>query len=234
MRLLSVDWDFFFPVPELDREFLYDWGHREDIPFMLEGIWDIRASDFMHRGKILPDTSGDEEKFWDRFKFAEGATLYYADSHCRIFSPEVADGASEVWNFDAHHDAFHTPKQVIKAGVVSCEDWAIGFYLNSSKIRVIYPGWGKWLKKNKPTIVIPTVVDSGKPFRKSFDKIFLCRSGAWTPTWIEDKFWKFIDDCPVSNIVKLDNMSRRHFSMKEAKEIGKQLSKQFSIQRGND
>lgn len=224
-RLLSVDWDFFFPVPEVDAEFLYDWGHREDLALMKEEIWVFRAADFLQRGKPLPDTDGRECDFWSRFRFNPDAKLYYADSHSQIFKPEVfEDGVTEIWSFDAHHDAFKTPKEVIRTNQVTCESWAVAAWLNKAKVRVFYPPWREYaLKEEKPKVPIHIELDpqNRKPFRQPFDKVFVCRSGAWTPTWLEDKFWEFIFSCPALEKVNLDGIKRREYPQEEADKLAK-------------
>ena len=223
-NLLSIDWDFFFPIPEIDREFLYDWGHREDFAFMLDGIWDIRAAAFLGRKKPLPDTNGEEKTFWDRFTFAPNTKLYFADSHSQAVSPKVSKDISIVWNFDAHHDAYTSIAEVIKKMKVDCGSWMIAYHLHLAKLKVVYPAWKHWAKEyEKPYIPSLRIsIDKGKRVPLVFDKIFLCRSGAWTPTWIEDKFWKFIEDCPVKEKVVLDSMKPRVYDEDKAVEIMKQ------------
>jgi hypothetical protein len=40
-------------------------------------------------------------------------------------------------------------------------------------------------------------VDDDKPVDVIFDRIFIARSGAWVPPWLDDKWEQFIQDCPV-------------------------------------
>lgn len=216
--LLSVDWDFFFPIPEHDPGFLYDWGHRENYSFMLNDIWVIRAASFIKRGLHLPDTTGLEEHFWARFNLKD-CTLFYADSHMNIMKPEVMSGVDEIWNFDAHHDSYTPISQVAKNMKVSCQDWATGCYLMKTKLKIFYPRWASYkIGAEKPSIPVHIQVDRKQQFKRRFDRVFVCRSGAWTPTWIEDKFWRFVEECPAAEKIKLDGMERRQFSVDETSE----------------
>lgn len=213
MRLLSVDWDFFFPIPNSDPYGLYDWGHHENMAFMVDGIWAIRAANFQHAKLRLPGTSGEEATFWQRFRFAPGARLYYTDSHCRIARPEVRAGITEVWNFDAHHDAYKPAQDVLATNTVACDTWATAFHLMGIKVRTFFPAWhGDYVGRDKPAVSMPAVqVDRGQAFNRLFDGVFVCRSGAWTPTWIEDAFWQFIAACPVTEHHPLDDIAERQF-----------------------
>ena len=60
MRLLSVDWDFFFPELSFDPQkwMLYDWGHRDSGNFFLDQLWYDRAVGFMKNDMPLPMTTG--------------------------------------------------------------------------------------------------------------------------------------------------------------------------------
>jgi hypothetical protein len=86
MRILSVDWDFFFPVPNADPQLwaLYDWQQGEN-PFFSSGfVWVTRATGFTMNGLPLPGTTGEEQTFWSRFRFKEDCWLWVAESHSEI------------------------------------------------------------------------------------------------------------------------------------------------------
>lgn len=69
-RLLSVDWDYFFPELSFDPDkwMLYDWGHRDVGNFFLDTLWYNRAAGFLMNNLPIPGTSGQEKRFWDRFQ----------------------------------------------------------------------------------------------------------------------------------------------------------------------
>jgi len=235
VRLLSIDWDYFFPVLRDidDTSFLYDWGHEENIPFMLDEIWYTRAGNFLRSGLPLPDTSGKEAVFWSRFRFSENATLFYGDSHSLIYSPQVSSSTTEVWNFDAHHDSYHKMSEIFKdgSGVVTCDNWATVLHvMRGVKIHTFYPEWASWMMEDKPCTEMKVQVDPGMPFRRVFDAVFLCRSAGWTPPWVEEKFYGFLESCPIKQRTLLDGMTKREFSMDKVYEANRQLRELMEAQ----
>ncbi len=212
INLLSIDWDFFFPY-----DACYDWGHREIPFFMSNTIWNNRALGFLIRDSRLPGTSGQEEVFWNRFRFHPDAVLYIADAHMNIFNLANKIKAYNIINFDFHHDAYSPVSDVIKSMRVTCENWVTALYAFNKHINIVhyYPETTNY---DKPKIDIRSEVDNGKKLRLVFDDVFLCRSSAWTPSWLDDKFDKFIEDCPVKNHVALDKMEKREFVIKEVED----------------
>jgi hypothetical protein len=219
MRLLSIDWDFFFPVPHPkdDPRFMYDWNHAERGRFFLETIWGIRAAQFLASDTDLPGTSGEEEDFWERFCFSDNPVLHYADSHVMIYKPEVMFQVDEVYNYDAHHDAFDSVEYVIGKGSVDCGNWATGYYIAGIDIYTVYPRWKAWMMEDEPQIDVNPSVDTGNVDKRKFDRVFICRSGSWTPPWIEEQFWKFLENCPVKTRVRVDDITRRELDMEEVR-----------------
>jgi hypothetical protein len=208
MRLLSVDFDYFFPMPHGKAEgetvqemFLYDWGHRE-APFFAEMIWSIRKDAFDGRGVPLPMTSGWEERFWPRFTFAPKAKFYLADSHLDIIREPVIRDITEIWNFDAHHDCGYNGEEdnyIFRGGPYDCGNWGVyAHFARNIRLYQRYPYWHRsYVTRDKPPIWITHV---GKEFPAAdlvFDRVFLCRSSAWVPPWVDDRFEKFRRACPL-------------------------------------
>src|SRR5260370_16166556 len=106
MRLLSVDWDYFFPDPI--------GGPPIALPVFVQGkcdveetlfkTWLARAEMYLGIAEALPQTSGEEYGFWRRFTFTSGCILFVVEHH-RHAAHDVREDISEVWNFDAHYDA---------------------------------------------------------------------------------------------------------------------------------
>lgn len=218
MNLLSVDWDFFFPVYPTDAGLwhLYDWGHRDAGKIFLEALWYSRAAAFKVEGMELPDTTGEELKFWNRFQFNPGTKLYFADSHVEAYNQLVREGIDNVVNFDAHHDGGYeiTLNQIMRSQKVDCSSWMVGYHLAGADIRTIYPSWKAWAMTDEPKPAVPMNrrVDGkrGTPTKfPAFDRIFLCRSGGWSPSWLDSKFDQFLKDCPVTEKIDLGLTERK-------------------------
>lgn len=222
-RLLVIDWDFFFPTPQPGSSEglrLWDWGHSERGPeamFLLSQAWYFRAYGFRHEGLPLPGTSGDEAGFWRRFNIDPKCTLFVAESNALAASERVLRGVTDVTLFDAHHDsgydrargerqedALH--RYATSEERFDCENWMAAYYLRNAEVRMRYPRWKAWGPKVEPPPVVPVQrgIDSGTgPVDGTFNRVFICRSGVWTPPWIEDAFWRLVAQCPVGRTVKL-------------------------------
>ncbi|WP_114313057.1 hypothetical protein [Thermus caldifontis] len=209
MRLLVVDFDYFFPVPQDPKDplaSLYAWAHFET-PYYLGEAWEERALAFLLRGLPLPQAQG-WEGFWGRFSFAPGAQLYYADSNALAFHPEVRAGIREVVLFDAHHDAGYRPL----GEEPSCDDWMVFYARQGARLQVFYPSWRDPGWEPEPLVPVERARDPGGPVEGLFHKAFLCRSGAWVPPWADGAFFAFLEEAPLPKRA-LEPVKRRPFDL---------------------
>lgn len=221
-NLLSVDWDFFFPELSLDPQqwALYDWGHRDGGTLFGEWIWYHRAASFILNQLELPQTSGEEVGFWDRFNFAPDTELYYADSHMYAAHNRVVEDPAiwdSVHNYDAHHDCGYSKdahKEFFQTGNIDCANWMMAYHFMGAKTHVVYPKWKTWAKEKKLPISASQRFDNGKPVLRKFHRIFVCRSSGWTPSWLDDRYEKFVAECPVKTKINLDDHEIRTFDTK--------------------
>ncbi len=189
-----VDFDYFFPVPQDPRDPLaplFAWAHFETPYYLLEA-WEERALAFFLRGLPLPEARG-WEGFWERFAFAPGAVLYYADSNALAFHERVRQGVEEVVLFDAHHDAGYRPLGELPA----CDDWMVFYHRLGARLRVFYPPWRDPALEPGPMVPLRREVDPGGRVEGVFHRVFLCRSGAWVPPWTDPGFFAFLQAAPL-------------------------------------
>ena len=194
--LLSVDWDFFFPdiAP-------YDWGHQESQLFY-EAIWITRCSSInlltreLAVDKMVPDRSLLEE-FWGRMVKGKPKQLFISDSHLDLYKVLEKIGPCLIDNYDAHHDFGYSDK----FKDVDCGNWALRAWergLNPS-YRLFYPGWRRespekipeWYPRDEEGDLFP-IFHGLNISPNHYDYIFICRSSAWTPTWSDPEWMKFI------------------------------------------
>ena len=209
MRLLVVDFDYFFPVPQDPQDplaFLYSWAHFET-PYYLGEVWEERALAFLLRGLPLPQARG-LEGFWERFAFAPEARLYSADSNALAFHSDVHQGVREVMLFDAHHDAGYRPLGVEPA----CDDWMVYYARQGARLRVFYPSWRDPSLEPVPAVPVERVKDPGGPVEGVFHRVFLCRSGAWVPPWADEAFFAFLEAASLPKVA-LEAVARRPFDL---------------------
>ena len=202
VNLLSIDWDFFFPIPSRDPMFLYDWGHREAPLFLGSHMWVMRDAAFRVAGIPRPDVNNEWRTFWDTVRIAPDAELYFGESHAWAADPDVAEGVTEVWSFDAHHDGGYdriTTNQAFETGEFRCDTWMILYGQMGAKLQMRYPKWRTKSDEGKP--FMPFYMNRKKimPGEKMpvFDRVFVCRSGAWVPPWCDPKYSEFLSLCPV-------------------------------------
>ncbi|BBL81285.1 hypothetical protein TthAA37_00720 [Thermus thermophilus] len=213
MRLLVVDFDYFFPVPQDPKDPLaplFAWAHFETPYYLLEA-WEERALAFLLRGLPLPEARG-WEGFWGRFAFAREAVLYYAESNALAFHPEVRRGVEEVVLFDAHHDAGYRPLGEEPA----CDDWMVFYHRLGARLRVYYPPWRDPSLEPEPKVPVALEVDPGGRVEGVFHRVFLCRSGAWVPPWADPGFFAFLEEAPLPKVA-LEALPPRPFSLEALK-----------------
>jgi len=203
MNILSVDWDFFFP-PSED----YDWGHMETGFFLTELAWNIRAYNTPITSKKDKDKYAinhyvaDKDRlknFWKRVCpfYNEVGALFITDSHQDLYHV-LQKYPGVVWNFDAHHDYGYGPMAVNTK--LDCGNWV---YKARGKRRItdyhlVYPLWRRQRKEDRVDsnphryIVSTHYFDLNWKNPMVFDIVFICRSSAWTPSWSDADWVKFI------------------------------------------
>ncbi|MFJ4701921.1 hypothetical protein ACIP5N_27550 [Streptomyces sp. NPDC088768] len=213
MHLLAVDWDYFFPTPDAGgpdygHPELFGWPVAEDMHHT-EVVWEERAARFRAAGVELPNVSG-WHGFWDRFAFAEGAVLIYADSNAwagQLWPSNIGgEGAWEsVHLYDAHHDAGYKLNHdsfedwQTSGDGIRCENWMLAHAWAGAALHVHFPPWRRSLghPHEEPLVPVDMAIDDGTAPPVVFDAVYLCRSGAWVPPWADDAFTKFLRAAPV-------------------------------------
>ncbi|MEU7050520.1 hypothetical protein [Streptomyces eurythermus] len=218
MHLLVVDWDFFFPTPTAgaplgEHPELYAWPVAEDAVHV-EAIWLRRARAFVKAGVAAPYCEN-FRGFWSRFSMTPDAPLFVADSNAwagQLFPSNLGgDGPWEsVHLYDAHHDCGYSPNhrsfEDWKArGPITAENWLLAHYWNGSKVFVHFPPWRESMSRpsERPLIPVSMFIDDGTAPKVGFDAIFVCRSGAWVPSWCDMQFEEFLSGCPTKRRVEV-------------------------------
>lgn len=204
-NLLVIDFDYFFNNPVLNTEshpdvFLYDWASNEthDGTNTLGAfIWEVRAGAFLAEGKPLPKASG-YEHFWDRFTLTTDARIYVADSN--VHSGNMFPNTHDIWDridlYDAHHDAGYLDNDE----AMHCGNWMLHHHHRGTRdLNVHYPPWRTSIDGTETPPVAPvnrTIDDGHTPDPTTYTMVFVCRSGAWVPSWCDNQFNDFINEAP--------------------------------------
>ncbi|QCX77279.1 hypothetical protein C9F11_18135 [Streptomyces sp. YIM 121038] len=223
MHLLCVDWDFFFPTPTAgaalsEHSRLYAWPIAEDVHHV-EVIWLQRIRRFHEAGVQLPRCHG-YEGFWNRFTIAPAAPVWYADSNAwaaQVFPSDIGGEGSwaSVHLYDAHHDCGYrrntaTFEEWKQRGRISAEDWMLAHHWAGSRLFVHFPPWRESMARptEEPVIPVNMNIDDGEAPTVTFDAVFVCRSGAWVPSWCDRQFTEFIEACPARPVEHPRNVWR--------------------------
>lgn len=187
--LLTVDWDYFCPEkPE------WDLGHSESLAF-LDMMWRTR---FGLMDKIT--TNGAEKGFWKALgTFGKGTALtYVSDSH--IFAYGLLSGIDHVLIVDAHHDCWKEDSLGVEKAQrkVYCHNW-LRVWLSKSKKRSatwLVPAWseGQFSLPDDMKGRVDVIHSIEKWGDKPIDRVHVCRSGCWTPPWLDRKFIEFVEE----------------------------------------
>ena len=195
VRLLSVDWDYFFPDPIKDP-LVSCLPPFADCHERATQQWLFHGRRCIDRIGDIPMTSGDEGGFWQRFQIFPAALLFIGQEHRFAAHPDVMSGVSEVWNFDAHADAGG-----YESGADVDGTWLTRYASTVAK-HVRYPSWKTWAfdDEPQPAIEVDRQIDDGKPIPWVFDRIFICRGDNLTPPWIDQAFLGFLKRCPIGAV----------------------------------
>lgn len=208
--LLSIDWDYFVPTRSA-----WSGSYVEDKKNLMF-IWYKRYFENKRKGVNIEESikTGKEFKSFfkiikGRFKFVKNFKMYVSDSH--KFSYEIAkvNRCINVINFDAHSDLGYGGLKSLEFEV-NCANW-FGKLFKDNIIKSGSIVYSPYTKENKNEFY-----DINDKFNIDYIKscnipeleisaVHVCRSGSWTPPWLDGDFKKFIQkfsrpykifDCP--------------------------------------
>lgn len=211
MRVLSVDWDYFFP----DLAWM-DWGHNESA-LHIHFLWSLRCGDFNLHTKqsaldfVQPDTER-LNNFWSHMLAPHShPEVLVSESHLdlALHLSRVRPALGSDWksqgstliidqldNYDQHHDCGYDDD--FKG--VDCGSWASHLAQTGQlkTYRLHYPVWRKKTPERSRKELQRRLKGFGRydhdlpPAPAEYDLVFVCRSGGWTPSWCDAQFYEFI------------------------------------------
>lgn len=210
--LLSIDWDYFIHTQK------ENWGSYIENTKNVINLWYKRYIQAKALGKDIQKSfqlSSEIDGFWEKIKenfiFAKGIKAYVSDSHTLSYDIAREQGCNAVYLFDAHADLGYGGLSSLDFEV-NCANW-LGKLLKDNWIgeaNIIYspytaekPDYFKHIN-NAFNVRYPGFDDLDTGIEVS--AVHICRSGAWTPPWLDERFAKFVDrlgigyelkDCPT-------------------------------------
>ncbi|MFD3157743.1 arginase [Haloimpatiens sp. FM7330] len=228
--LLSIDWDYFIPIKSEwcgsyleNKKSITNLWYKRYLKSKMQGI-DIQKYMYVDKGA---------KSFWSTIKkifgISKNVKLYISDSHKLSYYIAKEYKCDKVYSFDAHSDLGYGGLKSLEFEL-NCANW-LGKLLKGKIIKeanIVYSKYSRETPKefceinnkfdvnyyNKKEIMSCSNIPL-----KDVQAVHICRSGAWTPPWLDDKFSKFVHncnmnykviDCPVRkwNIKKL-NLSQQ-------------------------
>ena len=201
--LLSIDWDYFIYSQNGNL------GSFSENKTAIIDLWYKRYLKLNKDGRDIQKIfrlSTDVDHFWDRikttFRLKEDIKAYVSDSHALSYDIAESNGCSSVYLFDAHSDLGYGGLSSLNFEV-NCANW-LGKLLKNNRVNeanIVYspfsmekPGYFSLMNKIY-NIRYPSVDDLNPEI--NIEAIHICRSGAWTPPWFDERFLQFVKDSGV-------------------------------------
>lgn len=204
---LTVDWDYFVP-----EKYEWDIGHAETAIHM-SLLWQTRFYLF-DKIKVVPAV----DTFWQwvqRWANVKPASLWVSDSHASAITDPGLREVDTLILVDQHHDCWPHKR---KSDFVYCDTWLRGWLENDDTRHVIWvrPSFDAEYIQPKDAYPIPrdmrdrftcTTQEDFSFKDVTLNAINICRSGAWTPPWLDDRFIAFINELglPVGDLGTLQD-----------------------------
>ncbi|NLH01049.1 MAG: arginase [Clostridiales bacterium] len=208
--LLSVDWDYFVYTWD-------NWGSYLENNRSITDLWYKRYIQAKARGEDIEKAfrlSSELDTFWNRirkhFIFEKNVKAYVSDSHTLSYKIAKENNCKAVYLFDSHADLGYGGLSSLDFEV-NCSNW-LGKLLKEKQIEqanIFYSPYTA--EKPEPFSQMNRVYNIRYYHFRDFDgcamvsAIHICRSGAWTPPWLDNRFVQFVDamgftyetvDCP--------------------------------------
>ncbi|MCH3963131.1 MAG: arginase [Clostridium sp.] len=209
--LLSIDWDYFIPIKE-------SWsGSYIENKRNIMLIWYKRYFESKRHGNNIEKSIRVGNELYrficnmrKYFKLRKNIKMYVSDSHKFSYDIALKNKCESVINVDAHSDLGYGGIKSLEFEV-NCANW-LGKLLKNNIIKsanIIYSPYTMEYKEefseiNNKFNVNYTQLEHISDMK--IEAIHICRSGSWTPPWLDDFFNKFIHsfsipyktmDCPL-------------------------------------
>jgi len=197
--LLSIDWDYFIYTND-------NWGSNLESNRSLIDFWYKRYIQEKAQGQDIQRAfhlSSDLNTFWDKikgyFKFSKGTKVYVSDSHALSYKIAKNNNCKIVYLFDSHSDLGYGGLSSLNFEV-NCSNW-LGKLMKEKQVieaNIFYSPYTTEKPdyfKQMNSIYNIRYCNFNDLHNKCFgvSVIHICRSGAWTPPWLDNKFVQFIN-----------------------------------------
>ncbi|HHW47510.1 MAG TPA: arginase [Clostridiaceae bacterium] len=196
--LLSIDWDYFIHTKK------ENWNSYLENDKNTVKLWYKRYIQSKAQGKDIKKfflLSSEIIVFWNKvkeyFQFEKNTKILVSDSHALSYNIAKENNCNTVYLFDAHADLGYGGLSALDFEV-NCANW-LGQLLKDKIVKRAYIIYSPFTVE-KPeyfkhmnsvyNIKYRRLKELGKGINVSV--IHICRSGAWTPPWLDNRFYQFI------------------------------------------
>lgn len=214
-NMLTIDWDYFVP-----EKSYYDFGHNES-SFCINDIWSIRATSFQTDLVKEIKTTNELKGFWDylrtKFDIQSNIKLIITESHLDAYNLVEENNIKQIYCYDSHCDlGYNGLKELSKSKYIDCGNWLGLSLLNQclEKANLIYSPHTLEYNDEQFRDITCLINDNYKNNRfnyleKDFEidnkipisLVHICRSGGWTPPWLDNELETFINSSGIDNII---------------------------------
>lgn len=197
--LLSIDWDYFISMKNMpiesmleNKKTINDWWYKR----FLQGK--SRGEDLYKHYQLSKEVYQFWEQVEEYFEIDDDIKVYVSESHRLSYDLAKTFNCHEVYLFDAHSDLGYGGLSSLEFEV-NCANW-LGHLLKDHQINqahILYSPYTKekpeWFNQINHQFNVEYLSSWKQLKNKSkISVIHICRSGAWTPPWFDDKFFQFI------------------------------------------
>lgn len=185
MRVLSVDYDYFFHADETAIPFLPDGGSEFD--GLMDVVWSNNYAGSRLRDDVLIKGTHIDTESLSAVKEIidrnQSARYMISDSHKYAYGfilVETEYGEkSDIWHIDFHHDVYP------RGNEVHCGNW-LGKLIENGHTESVH--WIGREDSDRSSMSCPLPAADMAELPDTFDLIFICRSGWWTPPHLDSYF----------------------------------------------
>jgi len=202
--LLSIDWDYFIYTKK------DNWGSYIENNKSLVDLWykryiqeKISGKDIKELYKLSPVWNIFWKKIKERFIFSKRTKALVTDSHVWSYNFAKEYNCNMVCLFDSHSDLGYGGLSSLNFEV-NCSNW-LGKLLKDKQIKEAYIFYSPYTMEKPDHFKQINRIYNVKycSFNDLNKKLFvsaihICRSGAWTPPWLDEKFTQFINAMGIS------------------------------------
>lgn len=211
--LLTIDWDYFMPyINQFNVSCLENRRNIDKHWYKIYLQNKERGIDITREMRVGHIVNNFWQKINDKFIIPKDIKVVISDSHKYAYDIAKREKCTRVFNFDAHTDLGYGGLESLQFEV-NCANW-LGRLLKDNIIDeadiVLSPYSAENSEEfseinDKYNVKYPIVREMNEEV--TIDAIHVCRSGAWTAPWLDDEFFKFVNE--ISNNIEYMEFEKR-------------------------